>query len=82
MHLAALLAELGPPEAPLDARLVRRWTGRGALLLGVALVLWLAAALLDDGAAPAGLWPVALAVVLLAVVAVATAFRTADGTPS
>lgn len=81
VHVAALLAELGPPEAPLDAPLVRRWVVRGAVVLGVAPALWVMARLLDGGAAPAGLWPAGLAMVLVAVVAVAAAFPSSDVEP-
>lgn len=79
VHVAALLAAVGPPETPLDAALVRLWVRRGAAVLLVSPVLWATARQLDGQPGPDGLWPAALAVVLVTVVAGAMTFAPAEG---
>lgn len=71
-HLAAVLADAAPPRTPIDPAVRRLWLLRGCWLLLVAPVLWVLARALRDQAAPAGLWPAALAVAVLLVVALST----------
>lgn len=78
VHVASLLAAVGPPETPLDAALVRRWVQRGAAVLLVSPALWVVARELDGRPRPDGLWPAALAVVLVAVMAGAMTFTPSE----
>lgn len=68
-HVAAVLADAAPAPTPLDPRVVRRWVGRGAVVLVPVPVLWTLARALEGQGAPPGLWPAALLAVLLVLAA-------------
>ncbi len=79
-HVAGLLAAYGPARVALDRRLVVVWVRRSLLAFVAAPVAYAAVVFLDDPAAQ--MWPLAVGVLAVLVLAVGLRFRRPSGPAS